>query len=106
MIRKRLLIALSMTILLLMGCSKETVPSEPESTENDETVDAVTEVSYESENMEIAEVEAADVADTVAPKSITIDFTGVTETHAEGDSVIPLKWNILSEEDNGIDFAD
>lgn len=106
MIRKRLLIALSMTILLLMGCSKETVPSEPESTENDETVDAVTEVSDETENMEIDEVEEAEVAETVEPKYITIDFTGVTETHAEGDSVIPLKWNILSEEDNGIDFAD
>ena len=106
MIRKRLLVVLSMTILLLMGCSKETVPSEPESTENDETVDAVTEVSDETENMEIAEVEEAEVAETVEPKYITIDFNGVTETHAEGDSVTPLKWNILSEEDNGIDFAD
>ena len=106
MIRKRLLIALSMTVLLLMGCSKETVPSEPESTENVETVDAVTEVSDETENMEIAEVEEAEVAETVEPKYITIDFNGVTETHAEGDSVTPLKWNILSEEDNGIDFAD
>ena len=106
MIRKRLLIALSMTVLLLMGCSKETVPSEPESTENVETVDAVTEVSDETENMEIAEVEEAEVAETVEPKYITIDFSGVTETHAEGDSVTPLKWNILSEEDNGIDFAD
>ena len=95
-----------MTILLLMGCSKETVPSEPESTENDETVDAVTEVPDETENMEIAEVEEAEVAETVEPKYITIDFNGVTETHAEGDSVTPLKWNILSEEDNGIDFAD
>ena len=106
MIRKRLLIALSMTILLLMGCSKETVPSEPESTENDETVDVVTEVSDETENMEKAEVEEAEVAETVEPKYITIDFTGVTETHAEGDPVTPLRWNILSEEDNGIDFAD
>lgn len=106
MIRKRLLIALSMTVLLLMGCSKETVPSEPESTENDETVDAVTEVPDETENMEIAEVEEAEVAETVEPKYITIDFNGITETHAEGDSVTPLKWNILSEEDNGIDFAD
>ena len=106
MIRKRLLVVLSMTILLLMGCSKETVPSESESTENDETVDAVTEVSDETENMEIAEVEEAEVAETVEPKYITIDLNGVTETHAEGDSVTPLKWNILSEEDNGIDFAD
>ena len=106
MIRKRLLIALSMTVLLLMGCSKETVPSEPESAENDETVDAVTAVSNKTENMEIAEVEEAEVAETVEPKYITIDFNGVTETHAEGDSITPLKWNILSEEDNGIDFAD
>lgn len=106
MIRKRLLVVLSMTILLLMGCSKETVPSESESTENDKTVDAVTEVSDETENMEMAEVEEAEVAETVEPKYITIDFNGVTETHAEGDSVTPLKWNILSEEDNGIDFAD
>ena len=106
MIRKRLLIALSMTVLLLMGCSKETVPSEPESTENDETVDAVTEVPDETENMEIAEVEEAEVAETVEPKYITIDFNGVTETHAEGDPVTPLKWNILSEEDNGIDLVD
>ena len=106
MIRKRLLVVLSMTILLLMGCSKETVPSEPESTENDETVDAVTAVSNKTENMEIAEVEEAEVAETVEPKYITIDFNGVTETHAEGDSITPLKWNILSEEDNGIDFAD
>ena len=106
MIRKRLLVVLSMTILLLMGCSKETVPSESESTENDKTVDAVTEVPDETENMEIAEVEEAEVAETVEPKYITIDFNGVTETHAEGDSVTPLKWNILSEEDNGIDFAD
>ena len=106
MIRKRLLVVLSMTILLLMGCSKETVPSESESTENDKTVDAVTEVPDETENMEIAEVEEAEVAEMVEPKYITIDFTGVTETHAEGDSVIPLKWNILSEEDNGIDLVD
>lgn len=104
--RKRVWLILSMMAILLTGCGRETVPSESESTEIDETVDAVTEVSDETENMKIAEVEEAEVAETVAPKYITIDFTGVTETHAEGDSVTPLKWNILSEEDNGIDFAD
>lgn len=95
-----------MTVLLLMGCSKETVPSEPESTENDETVDAVTEVPDETENMEIAEVEEAEVAETGRTEIYHHSFNGVTETHAEGDSVTPLKWNYLSEEDNGIDFAD
>ena len=97
-----------MMTILLTGCGRETVSSESESEISDvnETVDAVTEVSDETENMKIAEVEEAEVAETVEPKYITIDFTGVTETHAEGDSVIPLKWNILSEEDNGIDLAD
>ena len=106
--RKRVWLILSMMAILLTGCGRETVSLESESEISDvnETVDAVTEVSDETENMEIAEVEEAEVAETVEPKYITIDFTGVTETHAEGDSVIPLKWNILSEEDNGIDFAD
>ena len=104
--RKRVWLILSMMAILLTGCGRETVPSESESTEIDETVDAVTEVPDETEKMEIAEVEEAEVAETVEPKYITIDFNGVTETHAEGDSVTPLKWNILSEEDNGIDFAD
>ena len=106
--RKRVWLILSMMAILLTGCGRETVSSESESEISDvnETMDAVTEVPDETENMEIAEVEEAEVAETVEPKYITIDFTGVTETYAEGDSVIPLKWNILSEEDNGIDFAD
>ena len=106
--RKRVWLILSMMVILLTGCGRETVSSESESEISDvnETMDAVTEVPDETENMEIAEVEEAEVAETVEPKYITIDFNGVTETHAEGDSVTPLKWNTLSEEDNGIDFAD
>ena len=104
--RKRVWLILLMMAILLTGCGRETVSLESEISDVNETVDAVTEVSDETENMEIAEVEEAEVAETVEPKYITIDFNGVTETHAEGDSVIPLKWNILSEEDNGIDFAD
>ena len=106
--RKRVWLILSMMAILLTGCGRETASSESESEISDvnETVDAVTEVPDETENMEIAEVEEAEVAETVEPKYITIDFNGVTETHAEGDSVTPLKWNILSEEDNGIDLVD
>ena len=106
--KKRVWLILSMMAILLTGCGRETVSLESESEISDvnETVDAVTEVPDETENMEIAEVEDEESTETVEPKYITIDFTGVTETHAEGDSVAPLKWNILSEEDNGIDFAD
>ena len=106
--RKRVWLILSVMAILLTGCGKETISSEfePEISDMDENVDAVTEVSDETENMEIAEVEEAELTETVEPKYITIDFTGVTETHAEGAEAAPLKWEILSEEDNGIDFAD
>ena len=38
-------------------------------------------------------------------KYITIDLSTVKETHIEGDAVTPWKLKILSEEDNGIDWA-
>ena len=83
--RKRVWLILSMMAILLTGCGRETVSSESESEISDvnETMDAVTEVPDETEKMEIAEVEEAEVAETVEPKYITIDFNGVTETHAE-----------------------
>ncbi|MFR3283136.1 MAG: hypothetical protein ACLTR6_01165 [Clostridium fessum] len=41
------------------------------------------------------------------PKSkyITIDLSGVGEIHPKGDAVSPLTLKIVSEEENGIDFA-
>jgi len=106
--KRRLWMLLSMVALLLMGCSnagteptvevenpiaEENALSEPESESTE--VDAETNEAEETESTEVVE-----------PKYITIDFTGVTETHAEGDAVTPLKWEILSEKDNDIDFAD
>ena len=106
--KRRLWMLLSMAALLLMGCSnagteptvevenpiaEENALSEPESESTE--VDAETNEAEETESTEVVE-----------PKYITIDFTGVTETHAEGDAVTPLKWEILSEKDNDIDFAD
>lgn len=105
MMRKRLWLILSTMTILLAGCGKEAVSSESESEISDvgETVDAEPDVSDGNENMETTEAESAEM---VEPKYITIDFTGVTETHAEGKAVEPLKWEILSEEDNGINSAD
>lgn len=106
--KRRLWMLLSMAALLLMGCSnagteptvevenpivEENALSEPESESTE--VDAETNEAEETESTEVVE-----------PKYITIDFTGVTETHAEGAEAAPLKWEILSEEDNGIDFVD
>ena len=106
--KRRLWMLLSMAALLLMGCSNAgtgpTVEVEnPIAEENalSEPEPESTEVDAEANGAEETEL-----TETVEPKYITIDFTGVTETHAEGDAVAPLKWEILSEEDNGIDFAD
>ena len=41
----------------------------------------------------------------VEPKYITIDLFGVKETHIEGETVEPLKLQIISEEYNNIDWA-
>ena len=41
----------------------------------------------------------------VEPKYITIDLSGVKETHIEGETVEPLKLQIISEEYNNIDWA-
>lgn len=39
-------------------------------------------------------------------RSITIDLSDVKETYAEGDAVTPLNLKIVSEEDNGITWAE
>ncbi len=41
----------------------------------------------------------------VEPKYITIDLSGVKETHIDGETVEPLKLQIISEEYNNIDWA-
>lgn len=41
----------------------------------------------------------------VEPKYITIDLSGVKETHMDGEAVEPLKLQIISEEYNNIDWA-
>ncbi len=41
----------------------------------------------------------------VEPKYITIDLSGIKETHIEGEAVEPLKLQVISEEYNNIDWA-
>jgi len=40
------------------------------------------------------------------PKYVTIDLSITEETYIEGDAVIPLKLEILSQKDNGVSMAD
>lgn len=106
--KRRLWMLLSMAALLLMGCSNAgTEPTvEVENPIAEENALSESEPESTEVDAEANEAEEAESTEVVEPKYITIDFTGVTETHAEGDAVTPLKWEILLEEDNGIDFAD
>lgn len=58
------------------------------------------EVNKEDMKENVGEAEIA-----VEPKYITIDLSGVKETHMDGEAVEPLKLQIISEEYNNIDWA-
>ncbi len=124
--------------LTLIGCSRETVNSDVNSTAetakdtsyivdetkkgNDLTAesDAENPASEEEEASgnekalpnEVDEADEEDVKENtseeeiaVEPKYITIDLSGIKETHIDGDAVEPLKLQIISEEYNNIDWA-
>lgn len=120
--------------LMLIGCSRETVNSDVNSTvETAEDTDIADEAEQgndltaesDAENPAPEEEEASrnenalsdkvnkeDMIENavkkeiaVEPKYITIDLSGVKETHIEGEAVEPLKLQIISEEYNNIDWA-
>lgn len=120
--------------LMLIGCSRETVNSDVNSTvETAEDTDIADEAEQgndltaesDAENPAPEEEEASrnenalsdkvnkeDMIENavkeeiaVEPQYITIDLSGVKETHIEGEAVEPLKLQIISEEYNNIDWA-
>ena len=127
-------IGIAVLCLMLIGCSRETVNSDVNSTvETAEDTDIADEAEQgndltaesDAENPALEEEEASrnenalpneedeeDVKEktskeeiAVEPKYITIDLSGVKETHIEGEAVEPLKLQIISEEYNNIDWA-
>lgn len=112
--------------LMLIGCSRETVetaedtdiadeaeqgndltaesdaenpaPEEEEASRNENALSDEADEEDEKENTVEEEI-------AVEPKYITIDLSGVKETHIEGEAVEPLKLQIISEEYNNIDWA-
>lgn len=127
-------IGIAVLCLMLIGCSRETVNSDVNSTVetaadtdivdeaeqgNDLTAesDAENPASEEeeasgNENALSDEADEEDVKENTSkeeiafePKYITIDLSGVKETHIEGETVEPLKLQIISEEYNNIDWA-
>lgn len=120
--------------LVLIGCSRETVNSDINSTvETAKDTDIADEAKQENDLIEESNTEnpvpkeeeasgdektlpdEADEEDAkentseeeiaVEPQYITIDLSGVKETHIDGESVEPLKLQIISEEYNNIDWA-
>ncbi len=121
--------------LTLIGCSRETVNSDVNSTAetakdtsyivdetkkgNDLTAESDAEnpapeeeEASRNENALSDEADEEDVKENTSkeelafePKYITIDLSAVKETHIEGEAVEPLKLQIISEEYNNIDWA-
>lgn len=99
--------------LALIGCSRETVNADINSDTNStvetaKDTDIADEAKQENDLMEESDIEnpvpeEEEIA--VEPKYITIDLSGVKETHIEGEAIEPLKLQIISEEYNNIDWA-
>ena len=89
-------------LLTLAGCGKKDMdyPMQNESS----VAESVRETGEESV---LIQNEDAGEGENAAPetKYITIDLSGVGEIHPKGDAVSPLTLKIVSEEENGIDFA-
>ena len=89
-------------LLTLAGCGKKDM----DYTMQNESSDAES-VRETGEESVLIQNEDAGEGENAAPetKYITIDLSGVGEIHPKGDAVSPLTLKIVSEEENGIDFA-
>lgn len=102
--KKLLCLLLTMICILLTGCGNGQVASDLEILVNEADRDNI--FSEKGETSENLSEEAAEPKEPVwETKHITIDLLGVKETYIEGDAVAPLNLKILSEEENGIDWA-
>ncbi len=63
-----------------------------------------TDTSMETIEDHVVPLEAPELPETEI-KYITIDLSETKETHIEGDAVTPLNMKMISEEENGIDWA-
>lgn len=73
-------------------------PEEEEASGDEKTLPDKADEEDEKENTSEEEI-------AVEPQYITIDLSGVKETHMDGEAVEPLKLQIISEEYNNIDWA-
>ena len=105
------LTALALTACLLTGCGAGETSALENTTAEKQPTEPVAETSAEtftetaSVTTEVPQETTAQ-ENPVAPKEITIDFTGIAEFHPEGTPAQPYSLEILSETYNNITFAD
>lgn len=102
--KKLLCLLLTVLCISLTGCGSSNVDEDTEILVNKAGLEG--NISEEREILESKDEKAEEPEDVVTEtKYISIEFSGVEETHGEGEEVIPLELKILSEEKNGIDWA-
>ena len=85
-------------VLIAESDAENPVPEEEEASRNENALSDEADEEDVKENTSEEEI-------AVEPKYITIDLSGIKETHIEGEAVEPLKLQIISEEYNNIDWA-
>ena len=85
---------------------KTAVETESESTSESDTKTVAEESSETDMKTETSPAANTDTENTASEtKYITIDLSTARETHPTGDAAAPFDLKIVSEEENGIDFA-
>lgn len=102
--KKLLCLFLIVLCISLTGCGSSNVDEDTEILVNEAGSEG--NISEEGERTESKDEEAAEPEEAVPEtKYISIDLLEAEEIYIEGDAVEPLKLKILSEEKNGVDWA-
>ena len=97
--------ALSACLLMACGARETNAPENNEAEKQTENISNIdTKIDETETSGALTESESRETP--IAPKEITIDFTGVSEFHPEGTAAQPYSLEILSETYNNITFAD
>lgn len=102
-------VLISMFGLVACTTSEQEIIEENSVVEQESVVDSENNISEDvtddsDENNEMVESSEMQLQDEDV-RSITIDLSNVKETYAEGDAVSPLNLKIISEKENGVDWA-
>ena len=97
--------ALSACLLMACGARETNAPENNEAEKQTENI-SNTDTKIDETETSGALTESESRETPIAPKEITIDFTGVSEFHPEGTAAQPYSLEILSETYNNITFAD